>query len=82
MVLLKSTFDGQRIELPEELRGAAPGEILILYSGAKETVLAPRVPANAKAPSIWDVFGKAPVRRTAEDIDRQIREERDSWGDR
>ncbi|HZL35968.1 MAG TPA: hypothetical protein VFC78_11700 [Tepidisphaeraceae bacterium] len=36
----------------------------------------------ARPPSIFDFIGKAPVKRSAQDIDQQIREERDSWGDR
>jgi hypothetical protein len=31
--------------------------------------------------SMFDLFGSAPVLRTREDIDRQIQEERDSWGE-
>ena len=31
--------------------------------------------------SIFDLFGKAPKLRTAEDIERQIQDERDSWGE-
>jgi hypothetical protein len=32
--------------------------------------------------SIFDLFGKAEHLRSAEDIDAQIREEREAWGDR
>ncbi len=32
--------------------------------------------------SMFDFFGKAPVLRTREEIDRQIQEEHASWGDR
>ncbi len=35
----------------------------------------------AAAPSIFDLFGKAEVLRTGEDIAEQLREERDSWGE-
>jgi hypothetical protein len=31
--------------------------------------------------SMFDLFGKAEVLRTAEDIAEQIREERDAWGE-
>jgi hypothetical protein len=31
---------------------------------------------------MFDLFGKAPQLRSAEDIDAQLREERDSWNDR
>lgn len=33
----------------------------------------------ATPPSIFDLFGKAEVLRTGEDIAEQLREERDSW---
>jgi hypothetical protein len=36
---------------------------------------------NGAQPSIFDLLGKAPTLRTAEDIARQVREERDAWGD-
>jgi hypothetical protein len=32
-------------------------------------------------PSIFDLFGKAEVLRTGEDIAEQLREERDAWGE-
>lgn len=32
--------------------------------------------------SIFDLFGKAEHLRSAEDIDAQIREEREAWGER
>ena len=32
--------------------------------------------------SMFEFFGKAPQLRSAEDIDAQVREERDAWGDR
>ena len=37
--------------------------------------------APPAAPSIFDMFGKAPVLRTGDDIARQVEEERDAWGD-
>ena len=33
------------------------------------------------APSIFDLIGKAPRLRSGEDIARQLREERDAWGE-
>jgi len=33
------------------------------------------------APSIFNLFGKAEVLRTGEDIAEQLRDERDSWGE-
>ena len=39
--------------------------------------------ATASPPpvSVFDLFGKAPVLRTGEDIAKQIEEERASWGE-
>jgi hypothetical protein len=36
---------------------------------------------HPRAPSIFDLFGKAPVLRSGEDIAAQLREERDAWGE-
>jgi hypothetical protein len=36
---------------------------------------------HQSAPSIFDLFGKAPVLRSGEDIAAQLREERDAWGE-
>ena len=33
------------------------------------------------SPSVFDLFGKAPQLRTGDDIARQVREERDAWGE-
>ena len=35
----------------------------------------------ASSPSIFDLFGRAEVLRTGEDIAEQLRDERDSWGE-
>jgi hypothetical protein len=75
MVAVKAHFDGKQIVLHEELQGVAPQEVLVVLGDL-------RPPKGQPKPSIFDVIGKAPVKRTAEDIDRQIREERESWGDR
>jgi hypothetical protein len=37
--------------------------------------------ANGSKRSVFDLFGKAPTLRTAEDIAAQVREERDAWGE-
>ncbi|MGB7159488.1 MAG: hypothetical protein WBD40_15580 [Tepidisphaeraceae bacterium] len=74
MVALKAKFDGRQIEVPPEMRGVEPREVLIVYDDKSTSA--------AAAASIWTVFGKAPNPRTKEDIDNQIREERESWGDR
>jgi hypothetical protein len=53
---------------------AGPAE-LIVYSREK--------PQKEKdGTSIFDLFGKAEHLRSAEDIDAQLREEREVWGDR
>jgi hypothetical protein len=77
MVSVIAKFDGEKIELPEQLRGAAPGDVLIVYPASERGT--PSVPHTQ---SIWDVFGKAPTPRTREDIQSQVRSERDSWDER
>jgi hypothetical protein len=75
MVALRSNFDGEKIEVPAELRGAAPGEVLIVYPANEQATA-------AGGKSIWDAFGKAAHPRTAEEINAQVRAERDAWGAR
>jgi hypothetical protein len=64
--------DSRHIELAEPVEGV--GEEV-------EVVIRP-----LPAPRAMDVFefiaSLPPGKRTKEDIDRQVREERDSWGDR
>jgi hypothetical protein len=74
MVSVIAKFDGHSIEVPDELRGAAPADVLLVYPAKANEVQTAR--------SIWDVFGKAPEAKSAQDIDRQIRQERESWDDR
>jgi hypothetical protein len=76
MIAVKTTFDGQQIQVPSELQGANPGDVVVIYDEAKLTNSA------LGRPSIWDVFGKAAQPRTREDIDEQIRQERAAWDDR
>jgi hypothetical protein len=78
MVALKTHFDGERIVTPPELLGATPQDVVIVF----EDVAPADAPMADQRPSIFDSVGKAPVLRTAEDIDARIREERESWGDR
>lgn len=73
MVAIKAKFDGQTIQVPDQLRGAKPGEVLIVYDEANLNA------APSSRPSIWDFLGKADHPRTASDIDQQIRTERESW---
>ena len=37
--------------------------------------------ATAQGTSVFDFFGKAPRFRSAEELDAQLREEREAWGD-
>jgi hypothetical protein len=72
MVAIRTQFDGEKIEVPAELRGAAPGEVIVIFT--------PTRPAGTH--SIWDVVGRSQSPRTAEELDRAIAEERDAWQDR
>ena len=74
MVAIKTRFDGERIITPAELRGAPPGEVIVVV---QEQTQSPH-----GRPSVFDVIGNAATPRSGEDIDAQIREERESWGDR
>jgi hypothetical protein len=55
-------------------------------TGSAELIVRPEANPTDAAPkhSSWDAVGKLPPeqQRSAEDIDAQIREERESWGDR
>ncbi len=51
-----------------------PAELIVYTRGAVEDACASR--------SMFEFFGKAPQLRSAEDIDAQLREEREAWGDR
>jgi hypothetical protein len=72
MVAIRTRFDGEKIEVPPELRGAAPGEVIVIFTPLP----------TPTTHSIWDVVGKCPSPRSAEEIDRTIAEERDAWNDR
>ncbi len=52
--------------------------------GPAELIVYPRQSAGKQAAgvSIFDLFGKAGNLRSAEEIDRQVREEREAWEDR
>jgi hypothetical protein len=64
-----------RTFIPDEPLPAAEGEAQLIVIPA--ATAAPAVAAG----SIFDLFGKAPHLRSAEDIEAQIREERDAWGE-
>jgi hypothetical protein len=74
MVAIKTRFDGETIITPAEIRGAPPGEVIIIVQEATG--------AGQRRTSIFDFIGKAANPRSAEDIDAQVRQERESWGDR
>jgi hypothetical protein len=57
-----------------------PDEPMPQVEGTAELIVFPTVAAPKPPPSIFDLFGKAPHLRSAEEIDRQIREEHESWG--
>ena len=61
MAAWRSKFDGEKIETPAELRGTAPGEVLIIYPTNEASASQTLQPTTAieNRPSIWDVFGKA-----------------------
>ncbi len=60
-----------------------PGEPMPLVEGPAELIVFPgkKTESSARAISIFDLFGKAPILRSAEDIEAQIRDEREAWGD-
>jgi hypothetical protein len=59
-----------------------PDEPLPVAEGAAQLIVFPGTPAAPPpARSIFDLFGKAPRLRTAEDIAAQVGEERDAWGE-
>jgi hypothetical protein len=71
MVAIRTRFDGQTIEVPAELRGSRPGEVIVIFE-----------PGVKQAHSLWDVIGKSKAPRSAAELDAQIREERESWPER
>jgi hypothetical protein len=72
MVAIRTKFDGEKIEVPAELRGVGPGDVIVIFNDA----------GVKSEHSIWDVVGKSPRPRSAEELDAELREERDSWNDR
>lgn len=60
-----------------------PNDPLPEVEGDAELIVHCQTIADQTEPkSMFDFFGKAAVLRSREDIDRQIQEERASWGDR
>ena len=71
------------------VRGVYAGQIFIPsepmpnVEGSAESIVFPRAksPPATQPQSIFDLFGKAPILRSAEDIEAQVRAEREAWGD-
>jgi len=78
MITLRTKFDGRQIEVPVELRGAAPGDVLVIYPAEAPVAQT----TSLDRPSIWEAFGKAEHPRSTADIHRQAQAERDSWDER
>ena len=74
-VVVRGRLHGRRIDLDEPV-DQLEGEV--------EVVVRPVVPERAKpVETVFEFIRKLPPgTRTKEDIDRQIAEERESWGDR
>ena len=72
MVAIRTRFDGERIEVPAEMRGAVPGDVIVIFTP----------PATAGEHSFWDVIGKSSAPKTAAELDAAMVEERDAWNDR
>jgi hypothetical protein len=62
-------------------RTFVPDEPLPAVEGSAELIVIPTKPLAAKTGSIFDHFGKAPVLRSRENIEAQIEEDRDEWGE-
>lgn len=73
-IVVRGTYVGQAF---------VPDEPLPLVEGPAELIVFPR--AKTESPSqplsIFELFGKAPRLRSAEDIEAQVREEREAWGE-
>ena len=74
-VVVRGRLHGRHLDLDESV-DQLEGEVEVVVRAVE--------PAHAKpAESIFEFIRKLPPgSRTKEDIDRQIAEERDSWGDR
>ncbi len=75
MIVVKGRLTGPRsVELAEPVPQAV-AEVEVLIRATEE--------GNGQRESVADFLRRIPPgTRSKEDIDRQIREERDSWGDR
>ena len=73
-IVVRGNFVGQAF---------VPDEPMPLVEGPAELIVFPRqkTKTSAQLLSIFDLFGKAPHLRSAEDIEAQVREEREAWGE-
>ncbi len=55
-----------------------PDEPLPAVEGRADLVVYPQA---GTPPSIFDLFGKAPTLRSRDEIEEQLRQDRDEWGD-
>lgn len=62
-----------------DVSGLSPEAVRAMESLVRMLKAAPA--KEAAAPSIFDLFGKAPVLRTGDEIAKQVQEERDAWGE-
>ena len=58
-----------------------PPDVVRAVESLVDTLRENPVVRDIPAPSVFDLFGKAPVLRTGEDIAEQLRDERDAWGE-
>lgn len=59
-----------------------PAEPMPQVEGTAELIVYPASSQLRVSSSIFDLFGKAPQLRSAEDIDAQVRAEKEAWGER
>ncbi len=63
-----------------DVTGLPPAVVRAVESLVNTLREKPRV-ALTLAPSVFDLFGKAPILRSGADIATQIQDERDAWGE-
>jgi hypothetical protein len=66
---VRAIFDGKVIHVPETLRDAPPGEVIIRFK--------PRKPKPLR--NLLDIIGVWPHPRSDAELDAYLRAERDSW---
>ena len=74
ILVVRGRYTGQTF-IPEEALPSVEGKAeLIVYPETRQDM-------SIECGSIFDLFGKAPLLRTGEDIASQLREERGAWGE-